>query len=275
MSDTTVWIPVGELEEGFAPEANILPMAADLADRSIDLHFDNGWVIEHKFVSGSELVWTIKAGPDQGQTARESYIATSLRDGFYFVDFIKSTDRAMSVSLVLDMTRGVFTAVIGQLPTEAEARQDPLSRVARGAELTGVSAQFAHGTIDRPYTAAEPRHEPTSEMIGKRVFYKYSATEEYEHIYLNADLYTWHCIKGVEKALADTDACHHYKVDDQLYLFVWREKIIPTLGIIMIDLNRGKTTGKIMGYKGQDFSMLSNFQVGAVARVLNSTTYNS
>lgn len=28
-----------------------------------------------------------------------------------------------------------------------------------------------------------------------------------------------------------------------------------------------------MGYRGQDFSKLSNFQVGAVASVLNETTY--
>ena len=45
------------------------------------------------------------------------------------------------------------------------------------------------------------------------------------------------------------------------------------LGVIMIDLRRGKTTGKIMGYEGADFGVLSNFQVGAVARVLNQTSY--
>jgi hypothetical protein len=28
-----------------------------------------------------------------------------------------------------------------------------------------------------------------------------------------------------------------------------------------------------MGYEGADFGALSNFQVGAVARVLNQTTY--
>ena len=81
--------------------------------------------------------------------------------------------------------------------------------------------------------------------------------------------------KQFAEALADTDACRHYKIDDKLYLFVWREKIIPTIGVIMIDLNRGKTTGKIMGYQGQDFGKVSNFQVGALARVLNVMTYDS
>jgi MoaF C-terminal domain/MoaF N-terminal domain len=273
MSDTSVWIPVGELADAFAPDANILETSSDLAGKTVDLHFEDGTIIEHRFVSGSELVWTIKAGASVGKTVTESYSCSVLRDGFYFVDFIKTQERAMSVSLVLDMGKSVFTAVIGQMPTKEEASKTLADRVAAGEELTAVGATFAHGTINTPFHADHPHHSATEELVGKRVFYKYSPTEEYEHIYLNANLYSWHCIIGVEAGLGDTERCHHYKIDENLYLFVWREKIIPTLGIIMIDLNRGKTTGKIMGYKGTDFAELSNFRVGAFARVLNVTNY--
>ena len=38
------------------------------------------------------------------------------------------------------------------------------------------------------------------------------------------------CLDGVEKGLADVDRCHYVQVAEDLYLFVWREKIIPTLG---------------------------------------------
>ncbi|MCS6036118.1 hypothetical protein LNQ52_01035 [Klebsiella pneumoniae subsp. pneumoniae] len=34
----------------------------------------------------------------------------------------------------------------------------------------------------------------------------------------------------MEKGLADVDRCHYVQVAEDLYLFVWREKIIPTLG---------------------------------------------
>lgn len=95
----------------------------------------------------------------------------------------------------------------------------------------------------------------------------------YEHIYLNPMFYTWHCIEGVEKALADTDRCHHIKIDTNLYLFVWREKIVPTLGVVMIDLDKAKTTGKIVGYEGDGVGALSNFPVGAHLKVLNQTAY--
>ena len=107
-------------------------------------------------------------------------------------------------------------------------------------------------------------------MVGKRVEYTYSPTECYEHIYLNERFYTWHCLLGSEKGLADTDRCHYYKLADRLYLFVWREKIVPTLGSVVVDLEALRTTGKIFGYQGEGPGGLSNFPVGARARVLNA-----
>lgn len=64
-------------------------------------------------------------------------------------------------------------------------------------------------------------------------------------------------------------------IDAKLYLFVWREKIVPTLGVVMIDLERMKTDGKIFGYHGSRFDAQSNFPVGALAQVLNVTRYPS
>ncbi|MDR8377715.1 molybdenum cofactor biosynthesis protein F, partial [Acinetobacter baumannii] len=63
------------------------------------------------------------------------------------------------------------------------------------------------------------------------------------------------------------------QVAEDLYLFVWREKIIPTLGVILIDLQQMRTDGKIMGYQGSDFGALSNFPVGASAKILNVTRH--
>ena len=65
------------------------------------------------------------------------------------------------------------------------------------------------------------------------------------------------------------------QVADDLTLFVWREKIIPTLGVILIDLQQMRTDGKILGYQGSDFAALSNFPVGASAQILNVTNPSS
>jgi hypothetical protein len=273
MESQPVFIPVGALADGFAPDSHILPAVADLAGRSLQLHLPDGSRIEHVFETAQDLKWRVYGGSEDGQSGVASYRATSVREGIYFVDFIKQEQRATSVSLVLDLQRGLFTAVIGTLPSEAETRLDAFSRVGQGLELTAVKAAFAHGTIDRPLRADEALHHVTDELIGLRNLYTYSLTERYEHIYLNDNFYAWQCLDGVEKGLADVDRCHYFKIDEQLYLFVWREKIIPTLGVILIDMARLKTDGKILGYHGDDFAELSNFPVGAKAQELNRTEH--
>jgi hypothetical protein len=94
-------------------------------------------------------------------------------------------------------------------------------------------------------------------------------------VYLNRDFYTWHCLSGAEwkegVGLTDTDRCYHRKIGESLYLFVWREKIIPTLGAVVIDLAEMRTSGKIYGYQGKGFEKVTNFPVGARARILNET----
>ena len=81
-------------------------------------------------------------------------------------------------------------------------------------------------------------------------------------------LYT-ESIVGSVRCVEETEV----QVAEDLYLFVWREKIIPTLGVILIDLQQMRTDGKIMGYQGSDFGALSNFPVGASAKILNVTRH--
>ncbi|MGE7955579.1 molybdenum cofactor biosynthesis F family protein [Pseudomonas sp. NPDC089530] len=264
------WITVGALAEGFAADNHVLPGRDDLAGRNLTLHFANGGRIEHHFGAQS-LRWQDNTNNASGES---SYRATSIRSGIYLVDFLKpANQQTHSVSLILDLPRNIFTAVIGQLPSQAETRVDLFSRALAGSELTSVRAQFLHGSIDAPPSADSPQHGPTEELVGLRNQYVYSATEAYEHVYLNRNFYSWQCLKGVEQGLADTDRCHYYKIAEQLYLFVWREKIVPTLGLVLIDLQAGRTDGKIFGYQGTDFTTPSNFPVGALAHVLNRTTH--
>jgi hypothetical protein len=185
------------------------------------------------------------------------------------VSFIEPQRRASTSALLLDLSNGMCTVVRGQLPTREEASKPFFQRIADGEELTGVSAELIAATIGAPCDAKAARHAPTSDLVGKRVEYTYSATERYEHIYLNERLYTWHCLAGSEQGLADTDRCHYLKLAPELYLFVWREKIVPTLGIVVVDLQQMKTTGRIMGYESFDVGAITSFPVGARVRILS------
>jgi hypothetical protein len=269
MVDAPRWITAGELARAFAADNNKPRSTGDLAGRTFELHLENGQTVEHRFESDSRLRWVIAGGTSQGREAQEAYVATKAREGIYFVDFIRHLERATTVSLVLDLNRGIVTALVARLPDESEAHRSLMDRLAAGDELTGVSCTFLQGSVNTSFTRETARHLPGSELVGKRVEYTYSPTERYEHIYLNERYYTWHCLQGAERGLADTDLCHHYTIASDLFFFVWREKIVPTVGAIVADFDIMRTVGKIFGYEGGDFGRVSNFAVGAHARVLN------
>ena len=269
MVSASPWIAVGELGAAFEKDVNLLPPSNDLAGRSFDLHYEDGSIERFTFETGERLVRS-----DLGEEKPpESYRATTMQRGRYFVDFVSQTDRAMTISLFLDLEQKIFTSVIGRLPSESEAMMSLPERTLRGKELTGVTADFVHGAIDEAIADITPRHNTTADLVGQRIEYTYSPTERYEHIYLNDSFYTWHCLSGAERGLADTDRCHYYKLGEKLYLFVWREKIVPTLGVVVLSLDAMKTTGKLFGYEGDDFARVTNFPIGAKARILNVTSH--
>lgn len=271
MEPETPWITVGALAHAFSEESYAPRPTADLAGRHLTFHLADGAVVDYGFTDETQLTWAVSAGPGAGSGGAETYFAATLRQGIYFVDHLDRSRSATAVTLLLDLGRGIATLLTARLPEESESRQPFAERIAQGKDLTAVSVDFALAAVNKPFSADTPRHEPTVDMVGRRMEYTYSPTERYEHIYLNERFYTWHCLLGSEKGLADTDRCHYYKLADDLYFFVWREKIVPTLGAVVVDFAAMRTTGKIFGYKGDDPGALSNFPVGAWATRLGGS----
>ena len=270
MSDALHFVQVGELVKGISE--GTLPPADELAGSSLTLHVEDGRVLRLAFSAGGGLSWLVENGPGAGARGEERCLITRPRDGVYVVDYVASTRLATSVTVVLDLRRQAATLVAGTLPTAEEAEQGAFALATAGAELTLVRCEILRAAVDRPFVAEDHPHVPTTELVGKRVQYVYSATEKYEHIYLNENLYTWQCLEGSEKGLADTDRCHYRSVGDELYLFVWREKVIPTLGVVMVDWREKRSHGKLFGYESSDFGALSNTPIASVATLLNTTT---
>jgi hypothetical protein len=271
MSEKSDLIHVGELAVGFSE--NVLPDSGELAGSEVKLYFDDGSITHYTFRDAHSLSWQTERDEKVINENFESYRATCPRSQFYFVDYISKETQASSTSIVLDFSLNIATILQGTLPTEKTAREDKLARVSAGLHQTGVDAVFKHASIGQPFTTETLKHGTTTEMIGKRIKYVYSSKDAYEHIYLNENLYTWHCLSGIEKGMSDTELCHHYKIAHQLYLFVWREKLVPTLGVIVLNLETMKTTGKIFGYDDENFSKLCNFPIGAFTNLLNVTEY--
>jgi len=265
MSHQAVFIQVGALADGFAPDNDALPAYSGLAHQHWAFYFADGDVIHCDFCDSARLSWNL--GP------LVTYRATSVRAEIILIDFLDPLSANQSISLACDLRQQSCTVVYGRLPDEAQVRQDAFSRVEQGLPLTAVEVNLQFATLNRPYNDDQRLHRPTNELIGMRNLYRYNPSECYEHIYLNENFYAWHCLQGVEKGLSDVDRCYYVKLAEQLYLFIWCEKIIPTLGVVLIDLQELRTDGKIFGYQGSDFGSLVNFTMGARAQLLNTTSY--
>ena len=266
------YIPVGELSVGFSEYA--LPPTDCLEGKRTELHYASGNEATLTFTEGGALRWQV-VGKNGSEEFTCPYRAIIPREGVYLIDFTLPRSTAASLSIVLDVTRGIATTVTGILPTPEEVMIPLIDRAERGLPLSSVRAVFEHAAMDGPFLDSTPRHGPTRDLVGKRIEWIYSSKDVYEHIYLNENMYSWHCIAGSEKGLADTDRCFSYKISDRLYLFVWIEKIVPTLGVLLEDLAIMRSYGKIFGYQSYDMGgRIMNFPVGSYGTLLNRTEYD-
>ena len=173
------WLGPQGMVPGFGDPS--LPASADLVGRTVEVVFEDGKVIRHEFHSQNELTWTVLNAKEEAKSGTQTYRAVEVRPQIFFVDFLKGDNlKTRDVSIVIDFSDGDVTV--------AETRF-----VNRNGEVrthTDLRAGRIDGMGD---VAPRPRSEG---LVGKRVYYRYSPTDAYEHLYLNPETFLWHCVKG-------------------------------------------------------------------------------
>lgn len=265
VSTDSTWPGVDTLGKSFLDESNTLPQSDNLIGNKYILNSLTQSL--NIFFKSSDCLII-----DNNQKI-DKYRITSLCVDIYLIDFV---DKCSSITIILDLNRSQFISITGRLPSIETIDASIYRRAKANKELTGVNVDFQIGTIDCKYDSSMITIVETRDLIGMCNRYIYSTTTIYDHIYLNDQYFNWNCIDGIEKNLTDTDRCHYYRIVDGVYLIVWREKIIPTLGVTLIDLVKMKTDGKIFGYaetESGEFETFSNFPIGAIVMRLANLPY--
>ena len=258
IDDTEEWLPIGGLEPGF--DEYKLPPTDELVGKSLTFCFDtDSSIINYVFNDHSSLAWEVLEGPEKGATGQESYEAIRVAPDIYFIDFLKKNTPGQSVTIALGLNAGKATVVVGTLVKDNVGHYR-------------VKQEFLHVAINRAPGENIIPHQRSSDLVGKRVKYTYSSTHAYEHVYLNDHRYTWHCLSGPEKGLADTEHCDCFKIAPDVYLFTWWETVVPCEAVVMINLQEMRSTGKLFGLD-TDSGKIINFTMGAHAQLLNITAY--
>jgi hypothetical protein len=264
------WIDLGDWGPGM--DEFKLPPSAGLIGQELTLHFNSSnLTIKYTFPSATFLTWEILEGMGAGKSDIETYEAIQVAPNIYFVDFVKKVQPEVSVSLALNLEARKATVLSATVPDRKEAGQGFIDRLSQGVDLSTVKVDIGHARVN-PISPAEPvvPQERTSELIGKRIRYTYSHNHIYEHFYLNQRMFTWHCLKGREKGLADTEICDYFKIAPDIYLLIWREKVMPTYGVVVINLREMRSNGKTFGLDVASGKPV-NFTMGALADPISET----
>lgn len=219
------WPTLEDLSVGFGE--HLMPASSGLAGETVTIIFAGVMSITHHFATESSLNWEINSEPMKGVKGKHEYKAFEVRPGIFLVDFYKP-EYEEQVTFAWKRSTGQIIAGISKF-TEVE-----------GQRRTKTDFFQAHVA-----TSPNAAHIPeTEELVGRHIVYRYTPRDAYEHVYLNRGTLTWHCLFGTEKGLADTEYCRVFKVSDQLYLLFWTETVAPVESIVIVDLQKMRTTGR-------------------------------
>jgi len=222
------WPPVSTMLEGFGDQT--LPASPALAGTTLSLPGEDGSQAEYVFDDESSLAWTLRRG-DVTTSGTASYKAIEARPGIFIIDFIRGEGSAAeNVTTIADRNTGATTTGVSRFVT-VDGR-------------TRSTTDFTQANTE----GSSVRHQRSTALVGKRIYYRYSDVETYEHIYLNPGTFTWNCIRGGEAGLADTDRCMTWEVAEDLFIFFWTEKVMCVEAVLLVDLREQRSIGRMFGW---------------------------
>lgn len=223
------WPSVSTMLDGFGDQT--LPASPALTGTSVSLQGEDGRTFTMTFGDSSSLTWTITA-EDNEESVEASYKAIEARPGIFIIDFVHGAGRQVrNVSAVLNQNSGAATVAISALHETDSAVKG--------------STEFTHARVEGTEAAF---HQRSAGLVGKRIYYRYSDVEAYEHIYLTPGTFVWHCLRGGEKGLADVDRTLAFEVAEDLYLFYWTERVMTVESVLLVDLREERSIGRMFGW---------------------------
>lgn len=261
LSDTSTWLPLDGLAPGF--DANKAAQSHALDGRTITVVDDRGTRISHTFTP-DEVAWVYEPGdgdPTEAASKTDACELFEVDDQLYYAQFHHQHLPNEAITLVLDLRSGYALSVISMIGPPAPGR-------------TAVQQAFATFRIEGVQQSGEAP-TPTNELLGRRVLWVYSSQHAYEHVYLTPHWYTWECLAGPEQGLADTDEQTTWRIRPGIYLFSWREKVIPCGSVTIADHRDQRSLrshGVLFGVDEAGTGQ-THFTFGAFGRLLSNTVH--
>ncbi|MFI7481193.1 MoaF C-terminal domain-containing protein [Kocuria sp. M1R5S2] len=247
------WPSVSTMLDGFGDQT--LPASPALAGTSLTLLGEDGRSFTMAFRDDSALTWSAGTAGHE-EIVQAGYKAIEARPGIFIIDFVHGEGRRMrDITVVFNQNTGVATIAVSALHEQNGAVKG--------------STEFTHARLEGTEAAF---HQRSTGLVGKRIYYRYSDVEAYEHIYLTPGTFVWHCLRGGEKGLADVDRTLAFEVAEDLYLFFWTERVMTVESVLLVDLREQRSIGRMFGWDDTTAEPLV-LPFNSRLTVLNTTAY--
>lgn len=237
------WLNMEDFSAGI--DGNRVAPTASLDRQRIDIELDDGTLT--LAFEATAVHWSATGVAWAGQ-GTEAYEALPAGHGSIWVDFTIAERKVETVTVVFSPTAGWALAVHSMIQPDDFTTETRVTQTFHPGKLQGAPADVV-------------LPGPTRDLIGKRTLFRYSPHHLYEHIYLSSRRFVWHNIIGEQRGHAAAELATTYKLEEDLYLFTWREEKIPVGTVFVFDYSGGKSTGKFIGLTGD--GSISNSPGGA------------
>ncbi|MFC7421381.1 MoaF C-terminal domain-containing protein [Iodobacter arcticus] len=234
-------------------DTNRLPGSCDWANRTLDIQFDNQQILNLVF-DVNRVTWSY-----QGESGHDVYEEVKTSENHYFFDLQLAHKPNESLTFVLNQKSGRVLAVRSVILAEGQIEE--------GSRLVQT---FLVGSI-LGMTPANIVPAPTRELIGYRTLNVYSPNHYYEHFYVNSKRYAWQNLRGEQFGQGDMDYATCYKFEEDMYVFTFREKVIPVCSVFFFDYKIGRCTGKFLGLSRDNQPMVT--RAGALIYKMSYNCY--
>ncbi|GAA3882421.1 hypothetical protein GCM10022381_25870 [Leifsonia kafniensis] len=238
----------------------------ELVGHRIELNGPDSRRVTLEFLESHVLRRTVPGGV---AAVELHYDATAVRPGIYLIDYL---DPSWPMSSALNSHARLLSWVLELKPARATLAVSGIVT----ADHPGLGA-LLRGRTDHEFWSTDidsSPHPRSSGLVGHRVIWRYSDTDEYEHNYLNSGTFVWQCLRGVERGLSELDPSRAYAIADGLYFFHWSEVDLVVESALVVDLHALRTYGRFYALDAGD-AELRHHQFGAVGELLGVAIYPS
>jgi len=250
------WKNFDDFAAGIA--TNRLPPTDALVGRTLRIRLE-GMTLVLAPRSRHETDWREEGG--RGGSGRDWYEAIEVAADTYFIDLTQAARPTEALTLVVDTRTLRVLAVRCRIVSAEEAGGEPR-----------VPQDFWPGTLgDDAAQASGEAPAETRDLIGLRTFQTYSPNHTYEHTYLSSRRYAWQCLRGVQRGHGDVDLASYWRFAPDLYVFTFREFLIPVASVFFFNFRDLRSTGKFLGITAA--GAISNDPAGAFVTKASMTFY--